>query len=134
MNNQDDFLDFFYGKDSDKRITICREEDTIWSYSKDETDTIVADCWIANSLKGEPRDMDYYRNLHVPPPAREDFIAENIDPLDFSKLEVLWDENGESATILYNQDKLVMFKSGEKKGYSKNLKKDGPWGNAWKIE
>ena len=49
--------------------------------------------------------------------------------VDASRFGFEWSEDGESVSFLDGNSLLGFIATGQKRGYSRNLNKAGPWGN-----
>jgi hypothetical protein len=102
-----------------------------WLYlTEPHSEKPVADCWIYNRvLKSIP--AEGYGFHRVAPPAPSDYIGDSaviISP-DSSNFRLVWSQDGESLAFLDGNILMGFIADGQKRGYSRNLKKVGAWGN-----
>lgn len=92
----------------------------------------VADAWVYNRIPAPPtQDIRLYRN--GPPPAAIGYASEQAlctCPHDH-EWSLMWSTDGQSVAIAKDDVAVACIVAAQKPGYSRQLIKDGPWGNIW---
>lgn len=102
-----------------------------WLYlTEPDSEKIMADCWIYNRVQN-PLPANHYVSKGVASPAPANYIegAAVMIAVDASNFGFVWPEDGESVSFLDGNSLLGFIAAGQKRGYSRNLNKIGPWGN-----
>jgi hypothetical protein len=102
-----------------------------WLYlTEPGSENPTSDCWVYNCV-GVTESADKYMARGVAPPAPASYTDTNseITVGDESAFGFRWAEDGESVAIFINDLLMGFIISGQKRGYSRNLVKNGPWGN-----
>lgn len=109
------------------------DENAGWLYLTEVQSTKpIADCWIYNLIPA-PKNSEIERFKPNPPPAPIEFVKDGYlqENLTESSFKFIWSKDGHSVAILINNVPTGYIILGEKRGYSKNLLKDCPWGNVF---
>ncbi len=124
---------------SEKNSTSCRwaifEDDKVsgWLYLTSANEKKpVGDCWIYNRIKApSPSEIKNYRN--GPPPASSDFCDSNIFVLPTDNISIIfrWSNDGNAVALIVDNISLGYIIAGNRGGYSRNLIRNGPWGNVF---
>ena len=112
-------------------LKIDDEYDTFWAYLINNKNEIIADCWISNKSNIPQRDIHYYKDNKIPPPAREEFIERNMIMNSDDSIFVKWNDQLEEVSININGENCIKFSYSKNRGFNKYLKKSCPWGNKW---
>ncbi len=104
-----------------------------WLYlTEPDSSKPIADCWIYNRIAAPPSsEIKKYRG--GPPPASSEFAGSEalIDDANQSDMKFVWSQGGESVAFLMNGKAVGFIVTGVRQGFSRKLKKTGPWGHAW---
>jgi hypothetical protein len=92
----------------------------------------IADAWVYNRIPA-PRREDIGSFRPSPPPAAIGFASETALCLSPAKHEwcFRWSENGESVAIMKDGQAVACIIAGNRRGYSRELVTNGPWGKVW---
>ncbi len=94
-----------------------------------------ADAWIYNRIAAPPFEaIKAYRG--GPPPAAQGRASETAlckKPMKH-KWSFVWSANGESVAVARDGETVAFIVLGNKRGHSRELVKDGPWGHLWSGE
>lgn len=104
-----------------------------WLYLCDDKDRApIADVWIHNRIIAPPRsEIEKYRGS--PPPAAcgysdDSTICHDPDKHDWT---FAWREDGNAVVIHRDGIPMAMLVASDRRGWSRNLLRNGPWGNVW---
>jgi hypothetical protein len=107
-----------------------------WLYLTDpESNKPISDCWLYNRIDApEPAKVRSFRP--GPPPASEEYTdTKAYFPVPKgSDIEFKWSADGNAVALLINKIPVGYILSSEKRGFSRNLIKQGPWGNIFDVE
>jgi hypothetical protein len=102
-----------------------------WLYlTEPDSEKPAADCWIYNRAP-KPIPAEGYRSHSVAPADPSDYVGDSaviIFP-DASNFRLVWSQDGESVAFFDGDILMGFIVAGQKRGYSRNLKKSGAWGN-----
>ena len=120
--------------DDSRRYAVFEDDDTsAWLYltSPDER-KYVADVWIHNRVPAPPGSdiKNYYGG---PPPAAIGFADDAaicVAP-EAHEWSFLWLDNGNMVVLHCDGRPVAMLNASDKRGWSRNLLRDGPWGKLW---
>ena len=102
-----------------------------WLYlTEADSEKPAADCWIYNRISN-PEPAESYLSRGVAPPASSEY-AENgalLESPDASSFRLVWSEDGESVALFDGSVLMGFIAAGQGRGFSRNLKKAGAWGN-----
>lgn len=135
MPNENLFLE--YEHPESRRWAVLEDDGTsAWFYlSGADSRKPIGDAWIYNRIAAPPVEtIESYRG--GPPPAAKGFVSEDAlceDPATH-EWTFVWSRNGESVAVAKDGEAVAFIVGGQKRGYSRNLIKDGPWGHAWSEE
>ena len=107
-----------------------------WLYlTEPDTRRIVADAWVYNRI-APPRREEVKSFRPLPPPAALGFASETAlcEFPERHQWRFLWSEDGESVAVTKDGQAVACILDAKKPGYSRELVKDGPWGNVWSNE
>lgn len=108
------------------------EDDGIsgWLYlTEPESEKPIADCWIYNRV-AVTKSADEYISGGTAPPAPSSYTTPDAEmTADETDLTFLWAGDGESVALFIKGSLVGFVVSGRQRGYSRNLVKEGPWGN-----
>ncbi len=135
MANENLFIDEQNPQSS--RFAIIEDDGTsAWLYLTERDKTMpVADVWVYNRIPAPPaEDIQSYRG--GPPPAVSGYVSDSaLCPSPKShEWKFLWSADGESVAITKDGVPVACILAGQKRGYSRELTKDGPWGKTWSDE
>ena len=102
-----------------------------WLYlTEPNLESPAADCWIYNRIES-PESAESYLSRGVAPPAPLDVAGEGalMNPADSFGFRLVWSRDGESVALFFGESLMGFIASGQKHGYSRNLRKSGAWGN-----
>lgn len=92
----------------------------------------IADAWVYNRIPAPPtKDIKSYYG--GPPPAAIGFASDNsicTKPFEH-KWTFIWSTDGESVALAKDGVPVAFIIAAQKPGYSRELIKNGPWGNSW---
>lgn len=104
-----------------------------WLYLTEcNTRRVVADAWVYNRIAPPSRDeIPSFRPS--PPPVAAGFARDTALYASPEKHEwaFLWSADGKSVAVTKDGQPVACIIAGKKRGYSRELVKDGPWGNVW---
>ena len=107
-----------------------------WLYlTEPSTRKPVADAWVYNRVPAPTtKEIQSYRG--GPPPAAIGYASDDALCHTPSEHEwsFIWSTDGESVAIARNGMPVACIATAQKPGYSRELIKDGPWGNPWSDE
>lgn len=120
--------------DASNRFAVFEDDGTsAWLYLTGANDRKpVASVWIHNRITAPPSSqIKNYRG--GPPPAASGFtddisICHDPDAHDWT---FAWRDDGDAVVINCNGIPVAMLVASDRRGWSRNLKRDGPWGNVW---
>ena len=120
--------------DRSRRVAVFEDDGTsAWLYLSDVDDRKpVADVWVHNRIEAPPTaEIKNYRG--GPPPAAVGFaddssICHDPESHDWS---FDWHHDGDAVVLQRDRVPVAMLIAHELRGWSRNLLRDGPWGNAW---
>lgn len=116
---------------SNQTAFVVDEGESVWLYITSGCDsTIISDCWLFNTVPSKA-DIDKDAPRHRPPPVVTSFlITEDIHQIpESSDIRFMWSVDAHSVAIMVFDEVLGFIADGEKHGYSRNLARQGPWGN-----
>ena len=120
-----------------RRLAVLEDDGTsAWLYlSEPESRKPAADAWVYNRIAAPPpQAIKSYRG--GPPPAAQGYASNAAlceDPTAH-EWSFVWSPDGESVAIAKDGEPAALITVGEKRGYSRELLKDGPWGHPWSDE
>lgn len=135
MPKEDVFLDAQHPVS--RRFCVFEDDGTsAWLYlTEPDTRTPVADAWVYNRIPAPPtKNIQPYRG--GPPPAAIGFASDNALCPTPSEHEwsFIWSTDGESVALAKDCVPVAFIAAARKPGYSRELIKNGPWGNTWSEE
>ena len=113
-----------------RRWAVLTDEGaSVWLYlTEPDGERPVADCWLLN-LVPAPTDLSAYRTSKGPPPATRHYTAESpAERPSADAIRFQWSVDGDSVAIFMNGDVLGFIAAGRKRGFSKHLTSEGPYG------
>lgn len=87
------------------------------------------DCWIYNRIPApKPDEIEQFRGS--PPPASSEYVGQNsmVAEIDEDNVKFKWSNTGNEVAILINEVPFGYILCSQKTGFSRNLTKQGPWG------
>lgn len=111
---------------------------TVWMYLHDvKNKCVIAESPICSLI--ELMDLSEFKETYQgkgAPPLVRGYSNDNsvISDITNDRMEILWHTDGVSPLALVDNVPFSMIIKGEKKGYSKAIKVDGPWGHPWDNE
>lgn len=116
---------------SKKTVVLVDEGASVWCYltESDESHPI-ADCWLLNTIEA-PENLDAFAQEENAPPATQTFVTDNAQralPVT-EAIRFQWSADGESVAIYIEQELLGFIAHNNRRGYSTNLRKEGPFGS-----
>ena len=132
MSDHDLFFDSQHAVS--RRFVVFEDNGTsAWLYlTAPETRQPIADVWVYNRIPAPSTSaISSYRG--GPPPAAIGFCSDAAmceTPADF-EWSFVWSDDGESVAIAKEGIPVAYVLSGHKQGFSRELIKNGPWGNTW---
>lgn len=135
MPEQELFLDSQHPRS--RRYGVFEDDGTsAWLYlTEPDSRKPVADAWVYNRVPAPPtKELQSYRG--GPPPAAIGYASETALcelPVDH-KWSFIWASNGESVAIAKDGVPVACIVAAQKPGYSRELIRNGPWGNIWSDE
>lgn len=104
-----------------------------WLYlTEPNTRRVVADAWVYNRV-APPRPEEANSFRPTPPPAALGFAIARALCASPERHEwgFAWSDDGGSVAVTKDGQAVACIIAGNKRGYSRELVRDGPWGNAW---
>lgn len=102
-----------------------------WLYlTEPNSEKPVADCWIYNRLWNfDPAES--YSSCGVAPPAPSDYVRDDalLAAPNASGFRFVWSTDGASVALFDGHILSGFIATGQERGFSRNLKKSGAWGN-----
>jgi hypothetical protein len=136
MTEEDDLL-FISETNTVSGLSFVFEDDgdTGWLYLLEwESQMPTGDCWVYNRIPPIPVEaVSDYPNRGMAPPVAEGYAGDQaviIDPVQ-DDFQWKWSADGKSIVLFRLSSPLCCIVSGNKRGYSKLLLHEGPWGNPW---
>jgi hypothetical protein len=116
------------------RLAVLEDDGTsAWLYiSEADSRKPIGDAWVYNRIAAPPTEA--IKSFHGgPPPAAKGYaseaaLCENPSSHEWS---FVWSADGESVAVAKDGEPVAFIIGGEKGGYSRELVKDGPWGQPW---
>jgi hypothetical protein len=102
-----------------------------WLYlTEPESERPTSDCWIYNGL-AITESAEEYRSRGMAPPAPSSYIGPEAEMIeaDESAFSFQWAHDGESVALFMNDLLMGFIVSGQQRGFSRYLVKEGSWGN-----
>ncbi|MFN3150852.1 hypothetical protein [Bremerella sp.] len=116
------------------RVAVFEDDGTsAWLYLSAPNDRKpVADVWVHNRIEAPPSsEIKSYRG--GPPPAAAGYTEDSsicLDPTNHC-WSFAWDPKGEAVALYCDGHPVAMLVASDRRGWSRNLRRDGPWGNVW---
>ena len=116
------------------RLAIFEDDGkSAWLYlCEPESQKPIADGWVYNRIEAPSREsVQQFRG--GPPPAAEGFAGETAwceTPSDY-EWSFIWSTDGTAVALCCDGVPTTMIVVGERRGFSRRLAKDGPWGHPW---
>lgn len=132
MSGETYMLESYNG--ASRRCAVFEDDGTSgWLYMSGVDDRKpIADVWIYNRITAPPpSDIKNYRN--GPPPAASGFTDDSTichDPGSHAWTFV-WSDDGDGVVMHCDGEPIAMLVASDRRGWSRNLRRDGPWGNVW---
>ncbi len=136
LSNMNTYI--FSDKNPDSKRYAIFEDDGVsgWLYITGPDDmTFIGDCWIYNRIPApDPIIIGAFRP--GPPPAPQGFAGPNaLQALpDWSSIRLLWSDDGNAVALLMNNLPVGFVVADDKRGVSRHLANNGPWGLIWNQE
>ena len=117
-----------------RRFAVLEDDGTsAWLYlTEPDSRKPVADAWVYNRIAPPlAKEIEQYRG--GPPPAAEGYVtdaAQCLCPRDHD-WTFFWSSDGEAVTVSKDGEPVAFIVNGQRRGYSRELVKDGPWGHPW---
>lgn len=117
-----------------RRFAVFEDDGvSAWLYlTAPESKKPSADAWVYNRIAAPPtKDISAYRG--GPPPAAAGYASETAQcdsPHEF-EWSFQWSDDGHSVAMRKNGRVVAFIVTDEKRRYSRELVKDGPWGRPW---
>jgi len=135
LSEQEQFLESQHSLS--RRFAVFEDDGTsAWLYlTEPDMRKPVADAWVYNRILAPPtKEIQSYRG--GPPPAAIGYASERAlchRPADH-EWHFIWSPDGESVAIEKDGVPVACIVAAQKPGYSRELIKNGPWGNTWSEE
>jgi hypothetical protein len=116
------------------RIAVLEDDGkSAWLYlTEPGTRKTAADAWVYNRITAPPTEtIKSYRG--GPPPAAQGYASESAlcaNP-EGHEWSFIWTSDGEAIAVAKDGQAMAFIVAGQKRGYSRELVKDGPWGHPW---
>lgn len=128
---------FFSDEDDVTKRNVIIEEDgnSIWAYlTVPEKIEIDKDCYLCTryDITIEELDLESFKQTKTPPPMIKKYSTEwsQIEEIKEEDLLVEWYQNG-NVLLKIKGDPFLFFHKDESRGFSKSIKEDCQYGNAW---
>lgn len=120
--------------DASQRVAVFEDDGTsAWLYlSKANDRKPIADVWVHNRISAPPTsEIQNYRG--GPPPAASGFADDSTicDDPDAHDWTFTWHDGGDAVAMHRDGIPVALLISSDRKGWSRNLRREGPWGNLW---
>lgn len=102
-----------------------------WLYlTKPNSEQPAADCWIYNRIES-PESAESYASRGIALPASSEVVGDDalMHPENSSGFRLVWSRDGESVALFSGKLLMGFIAAGQRRGYSRNLRKSGAWGN-----
>lgn len=132
MSDETFMLESF--NDTSGRVAVFEDDDTsAWLYLSGANDRKpIADVWVHNRISAPlTSEIENYRG--GPPPAASEFADDSTicnDP-DAHDWTFTWSDDGDQVVLHCDDTPVALLVASDRKGWSRNLRRDGPWGNMW---
>lgn len=116
---------------SKKAVVLVGQGASVWCYLTEPGGTRpMADCWILNTIE-TPDNLDAFTEEESAPPATRFFVADTArHALPAAEaVRFQWSQDGESVAIYIEQQLFGFIAHNHPRGYSLNLRKEGPFGS-----
>jgi hypothetical protein len=135
MSSPSYMLEWF--SDTSRRLAVFEDDGaSAWLYlTATDTRKPIADVWVHNRRSAIPRSkINAYRG--DPPPAAIGFADDSAicHASNDCKWTLDWYLNDEFVILYRDGTPVAMLAVCERRGWSRNLLQDGPWGNVWSDE
>lgn len=126
-----------WNNDTSQRLAVLEDDGTsAWLYlTVPNNRKPIADVWVHNRIAAPPQsEIKKYRG--GPPPAASGFADDSdvCQSPDEHEWTLDWHDNGESVILHCDGKPVAMLAASGRRGWSRNLLRDGPWGNVWDDE
>ncbi|MFK7766752.1 MAG: hypothetical protein AB8B55_05985 [Mariniblastus sp.] len=120
--------------ESSRRVAVFEDDGTsAWLYLSGANDRKpISDVWVHNRIIAPPTsDVQNYRG--GPPPAAIGFTDDSTicDDPNAHEWTFTWRDDGDAVALHRDGTPLAMIIATDRMGWSRNLKRDGPWGKVW---
>ena len=117
-----------------RRFAVLEDDgNSAWLYlTEPNCERPCADAWVYNRIAPPSRE-DVASFRPSPPPAAAGFARDTALCASPEKHQwaFLWSADGESVAVTKDGQAVACIIAGKKRGYSRELVKDGPWGSVW---
>lgn len=117
---------------------IDTNANTVWMYLHDlSVPCVIGDTPICSLVRLISLDdfKEQYQRGETPPLVLEHSTNRALIPdISNHQIDVMWLQDGRSVVALVDDEPFAMIVAGKKKGFSKAISLQGPWGNPWNDE
>ncbi len=125
----------FTNEHSGRTAIVDEHEGSIWLYvTEPQSQQIAMDCWLINTAHDDNQpDLEHFRDLGVPPPAKSDFTDANpvVEDAGSHQWEISWNRAGNAVAAILDGTPLGLIDTRTQLVCALHLVLDGPWGAAW---
>lgn len=119
-----------YNFQSGRQAIVSDEGASVWLYlTERNSKEITADCWLLNTV-APPTNLDEYSVANSAPPVTKTYAgpgSQGTVPVE-TTVHFQWSADGDSVAVSVNGELLGFIASGNKRGFSKHLLAEGPFG------
>jgi hypothetical protein len=116
---------------SKKAVVLVDEGTSVWCYLTEPGESRpIADCWLLNTIEA-PENVDALTQEESAPPATRLFVTDSAQRAlpAAEAVSFQWSKDGESVAVYIEQELLGFIAGNDCRGYSANLRKEGPFGS-----
>jgi hypothetical protein len=132
MSDENLFLDSQHS--TSRRFAVVEDDGTsAWLYlTEPDSRKPVADAWVYNRIPA-PSTKEILSYRGGPAPAAIGYTSDEAlcETPKSHTWSFVWSTDGESVAIAKDRVPVACIVAGERRGYSRELVKVGPWGNPW---
>ncbi|HBE70915.1 MAG TPA: hypothetical protein DDW52_22445 [Planctomycetaceae bacterium] len=115
-------------------VVVFEDDGTsAWLYLLGRSDgKPISDVWVHNRVKA-PNASEIKNYRDGPPPAASGFSDDSniCEAPELHDWTFVWRPDGEAVTLHRDGHPVALLLASQRRGWSRNLTRNGPWGNTW---
>ena len=113
-----------------RRWAVVEDDGAVaWMYlTEPDSQKPAADCWLYNRVQA-PAAFASQRGAAPVVPATHVVDSRSFEPPSADRVRFEWSPDGESVAVHFETDLMGFIAATERRGFSKNLSKNGPFGS-----